>query len=388
MKKNIFILIIGIFIGSIITVSATILYNAKDIEFNPSDESWNVNNMQDAVNDIKDNYIPKSELLGKVWEFNYTGEEQTFSVPFTGTYKIELWGAQGGSKNETTAFGGKGAYTSGESFLEFGKKLYVYVGQQQNDTWSSTRSWNGGGLRYNTLNSDYKAFSDTYVGYGGGATDIRIISGTWDNSDSLRSRVMVAAGGGGSGYFPQASPNTGCVLFTAESGGLPGAAGGGLNGYDAPYYVYNEDFLSTGGTQISGGVSSLTTTYYNAGFGYGGQSETGGGSGWYGGGGARHCFPGASGGSSYISGHTGCIGVTSKTSSSPKSGCTEGTSDNNCSLSPYGIIFTNTKMIDGNGYDWTNKRGSQIGMPTHDGASTMIGNTGNGYAKITLISID
>ena len=47
-------LVIGLILGLSVAVSAAILYNAKDIEFNPSDESWNVNNMQDAVNDIKD----------------------------------------------------------------------------------------------------------------------------------------------------------------------------------------------------------------------------------------------------------------------------------------------------------------------------------------------
>lgn len=63
MKKNIFILIIGIFIGSIITVSAAILYNAKDIEFIPSDASWNVDNMQDAINDIKNDVLEKKHVI-------------------------------------------------------------------------------------------------------------------------------------------------------------------------------------------------------------------------------------------------------------------------------------------------------------------------------------
>ena len=43
-------------------------------------------------------------------------------------------------------------------------------------------------------------------------------------------------------------------------------------------------------------------------------------------------------------------------------------------------------MIDGEGFIWTNEKGVYTGMPTHDGASTMTGNTGNGYAKITLLN--
>ena len=42
-------------------------------------------------------------------------------------------------------------------------------------------------------------------------------------------------------------------------------------------------------------------------------------------------------------------------------------------------------MIDGDGYNWTTKKEDYIGMPTHDGSGTMIGNNGNGYAKITFI---
>ena len=44
-------------------------------------------------------------------------------------------------------------------------------------------------------------------------------------------------------------------------------------------------------------------------------------------------------------------------------------------------------MIDGEGYNWTTSKGSQTGMPTHDGTSTMTGNKGNGHAKITLLEI-
>ena len=42
-------------------------------------------------------------------------------------------------------------------------------------------------------------------------------------------------------------------------------------------------------------------------------------------------------------------------------------------------------MVDGAGYKWTNVKGTYTGMPTYDGKSTMTGNTGNGYAKITYL---
>lgn len=47
--------------------------------------------------------------------------------------------------------------------------------------------------------------------------------------------------------------------------------------------------------------------------------------------------------------------------------------------------FTNTIMIDGRGYNWTTSRGNYVEMPSYDGLSTMVGNIGNSYAKITFL---
>src|SRR5699024_6276815 len=48
-------------------------------------------------------------------DYYYTGAPQTFRVPVTGWYKVQLWGAKGGNDTGT---GGKGAYVSGEVHLE------------------------------------------------------------------------------------------------------------------------------------------------------------------------------------------------------------------------------------------------------------------------------
>ena len=45
-------------------------------------------------------------------------------------------------------------------------------------------------------------------------------------------------------------------------------------------------------------------------------------------------------------------------------------------------------MIDGEEYRWTDKKEEQIGMPSHFDNSIIMGNSGNGYARITLVSID
>jgi hypothetical protein len=237
--------------------------------------------------------------------------------------------------------------------------MYVYVGGKGSDG-SSSRStilvaggYNGGGS-----NGSYDGLSSA----GGGATDFRIVSGNWNDNNSLISRIMVAGAGGGSGIS-----NTG--------------APGGLNG-GIVANLYGEN-----GSQITGGGPGTGYTHNSmstaGGFGYGGNSGyygTGaGGSGYYGGGGGNHITPvtsgGGGGGSSYVSGAMGCITVTSANNYLPKSGCANGTTDITCSYHYSGYIFSNISMIAGN-----------ASMPTHDGTSTMTGNTGNGYARITLIS--
>lgn len=55
------------------------------------------------------------------------------------------------------------------------------------------------------------------------------------------------------------------------------------------------------------------------------------------------------------------------------------------SVSYTGYKFTNTVMVDGNGYEWKTSRTSIIYMPTFNGTGTMNRNTGNGYAKITYL---
>ena len=104
----------------------------------------------------------------------------------------------------------------------------------------------------------------------------------------------------------------------------------------------------------------------------------GGGGGYYGGAGGGDWGAGGAGGSSFISGHNGCDAIK------------EESIENNIihtgqSIHYSGLYFTDTVMIDGEGYKWTTEKGSYTGMPTHDGTGTMKGNTGNGYARITYI---
>lgn len=275
--------------------------------------------------------------------FSQTGSSQEFISNYNGSYKIEAWGASG--SDFSTYTGGNGAYVSGNINLEKDRELFVFVG--------SSNGYNGGG----TGNSSYGAT-------GGGATDIRLLNDT--GFDGLKTRIMVAAGGGsaenrGDGY-----------------GAGNGGAGGNLIGIDGETdksvitEVYGQ-FPGAGGTQISGGKTlainntSNNTTYSNgnASFGLGGSLNAGGGGGYYGGAGSLNS--GAGGGSSYVSGYDGCNSIDSSSSE-----------DNiihiGSSIHYSGYYFKEPVMY----------AGDEL-MPTHDGMGNMTGNSGDGYAKISLI---
>lgn len=224
-----------------------------------------------------------------VAQIDYTGSGQTFTAPKSGFYKVELWGAAG---SNTSGFG-NGAYTSGIIELEKGEKLYVYVGARAN-------TFNGGG------------YCDETTKHGGGATDIRLINGAWNNATGLNSRIMVAAGGGSvTGAQNGASAGHGGTLY-------------GLNGTN--HSAVPAGYIGYGATPISGGtVGSNAGTATAGSFGIGGNCGVGsgdpthrgggGGGGYYGGGGSAW-HTGSGGGSSYISGYTGVSSVASSTSSS------------------------------------------------------------------------
>ncbi|NEM99038.1 glycine-rich protein, partial [Pontibacter burrus] len=217
--------------------------------------------------------------------FNFTGSVQTFTVPVTGKYTLETWGAQGGNDLKVpNQFGGRGGYSKGEVTLTAGTTLYIYVGGQ--GTGSTNSSWASTG--------------------GGGATDIRLINGAWNNSDGLYSRIIVAGGGGG-----RHGEN-----YEGASSGYVGNDGGGLN---APSFS-TQGFTITGSGQTNGGTS---TEDYNSvvigSFGFanpnnmGNSGSVGGwnggaagsddwanggaGGGWYGG---VTSWPTSSGGSGYV----------------------------------------------------------------------------------------
>ncbi len=210
-------------------------------------------------------------------DFGYTGNIQSWTVPAgcAGTYKLEVWGAQGGSVSGGA--GGKGGYSYGKVSLTNGKTIYVAVGGAGS---GCTKGYNGGG----------GCLAGAHVpSAGGGATHIATTNrGVLANYNSYRSEVLIVAAGGGGGYRYDSSASS---LVTA------GGAGGGTNGGNGCW----EGTCGGGATQTTGGSGFIAGT-----FGQGHNPTTdyasGGGGGWFGGGGG---YGSGAGGSGYIGGVTG-----------------------------------------------------------------------------------
>ena len=268
---------------------------------------------------------------------------QTTEITLTpGVYKIECWGGEGRSGE---GVGGKGAYVAG--YIRFNSKetLYIYVGGRGLPG-KDGAAFNGGGLSQSG---------------GGGASDVRILGGEWDDFNSLKSRIIVAgAGGGADGYIL----NSSTCKDTAGSGG-------GLFGFNS----LNEKGF--GGTQTQGGYGNSSGSFGKGGGngriegGSGGSTADGngaGGSGYFGGGGSiEPRYYAGGGGSSYISGYNGCRAI------NPLS-----TENNimmlNHSIHSSGKQFFMMVMIDGNSL-----------MPSPNNNDYEKGHSGDGAVRISYV---
>ena len=275
-----------------------------------------------------------------IGEFEYIKNKQEVSLP-QGQYQIECWGASGGysmADGKIGAYGGNGGYTKGILALYKTEKIYIYVGGHGSDAFvgqNSLLGYNGGGLG-TWDNSDNEA-----AGAGGGATDIRLVSGNWNDFESLKSRIMVAAGGGGASWK------------------TAGGAGGGLEGF-------TNRTNSQPGTQTTGYIFGIGQDGYGTGDNDG---VAGSGGGYYGGttSNIADAKEAGAGGSSFISGYIGCNAI-SKNS-------IESNIEHTGQANHYsGKIFTNAYIVDG-----------KSSMPKIDGTGTEIGHSGNGYVKITKL---
>jgi hypothetical protein len=186
---------------------------------------------------------------------------QEWTVPDTGTYRIEAWGAEGGRGEQSVSKSiktGKGARIRGDFTLTAGSLIRILVGQR-GEIGGPSSNWGGGG---------------------GGGTFV---------TTNTNTALIVAGGGNGESWgswntqAPNALADNNNVTGGTNGGdGERGGGGGGLTGDGAAGSIGGYGGLSF----TKGGVGGLGTgTGGVGGFGGGGGSlyEGGGGGGYSGG---------------------------------------------------------------------------------------------------------
>ena len=219
---------------------------------------------------------------------------QSWTVPATGTYVIEVWGARGGHKPDNhNAIGGNGAMMSGEFSLTEGETLQIIVGQMGSEPSGANSSGGSGGgggsfVYYNATDT----FPLIIAGGGGG-----LGAANGDRSNGLSG--LVTAGGGSVHNNNGGTSGNGGGTSTRNYNS--GGGGGWLGDGDAgshPEYCAGGSAPRNG---AQGGVRGRISHSADGGFGGGGgTNDGGGGGGGYSGGGAggfSPIEPGGGGGS-------------------------------------------------------------------------------------------
>jgi len=227
-------------------------------------------------------------LNGKV---TVTAGIQYWTVPFTGTYRIEAFGAQGGCN------GGNGARMRGDFVLAQGTQLKILVGQQGSAAPAAVGNGGGGGTYV------AKADNTPVIAAGGGGGTGHNCYNDYDMSgvtgiDGIKGKYETAGLGGVNGQG-------GGYGLTTE--GVPNAGGGGGFYGDGGSIGH----ANGGKAFVNGGVGGSTTGGFGGGggsdqfiYGCGSSPHGGSGGGGYsgGGGGATNCNGPGGGGGSYNNG--------------------------------------------------------------------------------------
>ena len=278
-----------------------------------SPDGWTYSPIAAGGTIVTQTIYSKRTFKYKGWLYEYTGGIQSLSITQAGSYKLEVWGAQGGKASNlpTTYIAAcKGGYSYGTKTMTNGNTLFICVGGVGGTaTYGNTVPASGGAGGYNGGGAGGGSTTPTAAiggGGGGGATHIATVSGTLYSllNGVNSSSVLIVAGGGGGSTDHQV-----------------GGAGGGTTG-GGTQSVYA---LGLGGNEGSNSVPILSgassTFYYQKGQGEKGCDKTifnghgtsgcgGGGGGYYGGhayqgGNGQYTDVAGAGGSGYIGGVTG-----------------------------------------------------------------------------------
>ncbi len=230
---------------------------------------------------------------------------QLWTVPATGLYQIQAFGAQGGD------VGGLGASISGEFNLTAGEVLQILVGQAGSTMDNSHGSGGGGSFVVTQIGNNPLVVAGGGGGHGKG---IPGINGFSDGAVGTAGQSPTNVGGGfgdgpgginGGGGAAASGTNGGTATTNGDpSSGSTWASGGG--GFLTNGGNYRNNTLQGGQAFVNGGVGGEAGPGTNAPGGFGGGGGAGdrgaGGGGYSGGGGATDNNEGGGGGGSFNGG--------------------------------------------------------------------------------------
>jgi hypothetical protein len=187
--------------------------------------------------------------------YSYTGGVQSFTAPVAGTYKLEVYGAQGGNAYSSGAwsgytradwcYGGAGGYSYGNVTLTAGQTIYIVVGGQASTSYADGGWGDGEGGSVSGGSPGYNGggkHGSYQAGSGGGATHIaKTNRGVLSNYNSYRSEIYIVAGGGGGGasiFLGWSEDEETCGRALNAAGGTGGGTSGGAGGYISGFENY------------------------------------------------------------------------------------------------------------------------------------------------------
>ena len=145
---------------------------------------------------------------------------QYWTVPITGTYTIDAYGATGGCSNA-----GDGARIKGDFSLTEGDVLRILVGQKGLQSSTSGKYGNGGGGGTFVIKSPYNSNASILVIAGGGGGSGHNCAG--GNSYQHGTTLNTGRTGGSSNAGSGGSSGAGGSSGSSSSGGSNNSAGGG-----------------------------------------------------------------------------------------------------------------------------------------------------------------
>jgi len=245
--------------------------------------------------------------------FNTTDGIQLWTVPQSGTYRIDVRGAMGGFNGSYSSLPGYGARVVSDHVLTQGEIIRILVGQVGVSVSNTCQAGSGGGGSFVVRTPYNTNASILAIAGGGGGVGT---SGSRAGTGGVTGINATSGGGGGTSGGTdgaggaQPSPTPCSLQYVSGSGGGFFTSGGGPAG--------NPGGTNTGGgfSFIEGGLGGDRTRgtngsgFVDGGFGGGGMGNygAGGGGGYSGGGGGQGtscacaAWNGGGGGGSFISG--------------------------------------------------------------------------------------